>query len=221
MTIDPRVWDFPAIPISKQIFYVPGMVAEGGYTSGGARITSPEPGGFAMLEIQPSWQEEWSTPFSSWLMSKTNGQILRVQLAPTPQVASSAGRSAMRPDHMDLPVSQGQFDLVSTFAAASLEGSNQVTIEMDGIGQLLAFGHVIGHAYETYLIDEIEYVGTNAVATVMPPLRRDIAIGDPALFRPYFTGQIINGGDIRASYDAENRGMVQPGKIILTEVIVP
>ncbi len=219
MSVTYKIYDFPTFPISKQLFHVPGASVDGGITSGGARIRSPEPGGFSMLEIQPSLQDgEWIHPLSSWLMSKTNGEILRVRLAPTPQVASSR---VILPD-----VNMGEFNqwvgnIPLVFGADSLSGTTSIEIDFSEYGQILQVGHVIGHEFDSYKVDEIEY-DENNVATIIvkPPLRRDITDGDTALLRPYFTGQIVNSEEILTTYDSENNGMIQMGKIILSEVVI-
>jgi hypothetical protein len=233
MAIDYKVWNFPTFPISKQLFHVPGAAADGGFTSGGARITSPEPGGFSVLEIQPSFQTgEWEYPLSSWLMSKSNGQILRVRLAPTPQVASQRslvpaggvpwGAEGGYPESPWSNQQNWSGDLAAMYFAPALEGTGIVKVDMSSIGPILRPGHVLGNGDATHLIDEIEY-NANGIATIAltPPLRRNISIGDPVYFRPYFTGSIANPGDFRNSYDAENVGNIQLNKIILNEVILP
>lgn len=227
MAINHKVWNFPTFPISKQLFHVPGAAVDGGLTSGGARIVSPEPGGFSVLEIQPALQiGEWDYPLSSWLMSKGNGQILRVRLAPTPQVAGRGVGTPWRAEtiYPETPWSNMKNwsgDIVATFSADSLEGSGTVTVDLSDVGPILRQGHVIGHESVTYLVDEIDYDGSIATINVIPPLRRNIKTGDLALFRPYFTGSIVNAGEFRNTYDAENVGMIQLNKIILTEVILP
>jgi hypothetical protein len=216
-----KIYNFPTFPIEKQLFYSPGAAVEGGFTSGGARITSPEPGGRSFLDIQPAWQiTEWDFPISSWLMSKINGAVFHVRLAPTPQVLSA--RSApvrWQPDNLWSNDQPWQGDLSATYGASALEGTNQLVIDMAAIGPRLQSGHVIGHAYDAYLVDEINYSGTVALITVSPPLRRDVAAGDNVLFRPYFTGSIANGDSIRAPYDAGNVGLIQMGSITFSEVI--
>lgn len=229
MTINPKVYNFPTFPISKQLFYVPGATVEGGFTSGGARISYREPGGFSMLEIQPAMQvAEWDHPVSSWLMSKTNGQILRVRLAPTPQVSTARlirNAAGVSWDENILWNNLRDWDggdISLQYLNNVGEGNTQIFIDMGHTGQLLRAGHVIGHGDTTYLIDEIEYDENNvALITVALGLRRDIAAGDTAYLRPYFTGQVVNGDELRATYDAENNGNIQPGKITLSEVILP
>ena len=225
MTITYKTYAFPTFPISKQLFHVPGASVDGGITSGGARIRSPEPGGFSMLEIQPSLQVgEWTYPMSSWLMSKTNGEILRVRLAPTPQVASARMSLNSVPWDNGQPWSNQENwvgDISLVYAEAALQGTTTIKIDMSSAGQILQTGHVIGHKYDTYKIDEITY-DENDLATIVvkPPLRRDIAVDDDAFLRPWFTGQIINAQEILTTYDAENNGMIQMGKITLSETVI-
>ncbi len=201
MTVTPKVWTFPAIAIAKQVFYVPGIAAESGYTSGGVRVMTPEPGGFGVLELQLAMkQNEATSPDFSWLMSKTNGDIFKVKLAKTPQVAA---------------------DISLTYAAAALIGSNQLVINLTGYGAILKPGHLIGHAGECYIIDEVTYAGLIATMKVKPPLRRAVASGDDAFLRPFFTGQIANGSELVQTFDSELNGWIQPPKMILSEVITP
>lgn len=230
MTINPKVWNFPTFPISKQVFYVPGAAIEGGFTSGGARIISPEPGGFSMLQIEPALQvNEWDYPVSSWIMSKTNGQIVRVRLAPTPQVASARSIRSTEPWRAEGTFDETLWsnlqawsgDLTATYSAVALAGSNVLQINMAAIGPILQPGHVIGHDFSCYKVDEITYVGTVATIKVTPPLRKNVAIGNNVYFRPWFTGMIANGSEIATTYDSEKVGMIQMPTIIMNEVILP
>jgi hypothetical protein len=218
MTI--KVYEFPSFRIERQLFHVPGAGYDGGLTSGGAQFITPEPGGFGVLEIAPAVIDtEWVDPAASWIMSKVNGQVFRVRLAASPQIAFSKSRHNHL-DHLwvneDMPsdaAAQVQF------ATSSLQGSVVVQVYMPQFGRILRPGHVIGHAYDTYLIDEVSYSGPIATLTVSPPLRRRVGAGDTALLRPWFTGRISNGAEIRAAYD--NLGHVKPGNIVLHEAILP
>jgi hypothetical protein len=219
MTISPKIWDVPPFPVSGQLFYVPGAVVQGGLTSGGAQIISPEPGGFSVLEITPSLQVgEWLNPLSSWLMSKTNGQILRVRFARTPQVAWSNRR--MNNILPEWSVEGSEVDALVSYVSASLEGSSTVVIDLSAVGKVLRAGHVIGHGNYAYKIDEIEYDGNIATATVTPPLRQNVAVDDIVYLRPWFIGRIGNASEILASYEAGNMGHIQPGKIVLNEAVI-
>lgn len=219
-----EIHDFPAMAVSKMLFHVPGQAVEGGYTSGAVRIMSPEPGGRSVLEMQVSLQVgEWDNPFSSWLMSKGNGEVFKVRLAPTPQVLSA--RSAPLDWHSDQLWSQvGSIstDMYAKYTVVSLEGSTSVTVDMSAHGDRLRPGHVIGHESNCYIVDKVVYNSTTklAVLTVKPPLRNDIAVNDQAIFRPYFLGTISNIDQMRVPYEASNIGLIQIGSIIFNEAIV-
>jgi len=219
-----EILNFPVVPVSKQLFHVPGGAIDGGFTVGGARILSPEPGGRAMLEMQIALQvREWDYPTASWLMSQGNGQIFRIRLAPTPQILSA--RKAFPLWDGDVPWSNHQpwdSDITAVFVAGALEGSTIVYVNMTGYGDIARPGHVIGHGDNSYLIDKIEYNNDDNVAkmTVKPPLRNEIHYGDFALYRSFFLGTINNIEEVRTTYDAEGNGTIQPGRFIFAEAIV-
>lgn len=218
-----KIYQFPTFRIESQLFHSPGAGYDGGLTAGGAQFITPEPGGFAVLELAPALIDtEWDAPLASWIMSKISGQVFRVRLAPSPQIAFSRQRGMTA-----VPWSNNQTwsnqqnwdgDFTARYAASGLRGSVAVTIDLTGVGPIVGPGHVIGHDYESYLVDEVTYNGDIATAIVTPPLRRDIAPGDNCYLRPWFTGRISNGADIRAAYD--NMGHVKPGNIILQEAVV-
>jgi hypothetical protein len=218
-----EIHDFPSVPISKQLFHVPGAAIDGGYTSGAVRMISPEPGGRSILELQPSFQvREWEHPVMSWLMSKGNGEIFKVRLAPTPQVLSSQNDGTLWEQDV-LWSSQQPWagDISASFAQAALEGSNVVVLNMTGYGDIAKPGHVVGHRHNCYMIDKVTFneLAQTATIVVKPPLRANVDVSDTAYFRPFFTGTIANIGEVRATYDAENVGNIQMGKIIFAEAI--
>lgn len=236
MSITYKIWDLPTLPVRAQLFYAPGQAFEGGYTSGGIRVTSPEPGGRAFLETELSLQTtEWDAPFSSWLMSKTNGDIFRIKLVATPQVVPALALGVIVPESRGVPwAAEGAYDrspwdngrnwaLGDTAAVTvgiSLEGSQYLTVDLTGFGPVIKHGHVIGHSDNSYMVDDIEYDGDIAVITVKPPLRANVIAGDLVLFRPNFLGSISNGAELRASYEAMNVGNIQPARIIFSEVVL-
>ena len=218
-----KVYQFPTFKIEKQLFHAPGAGYDGGLTSGGAQFITPEPGGFAVLEIEPSIIDtEWDAPLASWVMSKIGGQVFRVRLAPSPQIAYSRKRGMMAVpwDNGETWSNQENWDgdFTATYAAPALKGAVVISFDLTGVGPIVGPGHVVGHGSETYLIDEISYAGNIATATIMPPLRRNVAAGDNCYLRPWFTGRISNGANIRAAYD--HLGHVKPGNIILQEAVL-
>lgn len=214
-----KVYDFPDIRIEGQLFHAPGAGYDGGLTSGGAQFITPEPGGFGVLEVQPALMDgEWRDPAMSALMSRISGQIYRIRVRRTPQVAWSQERNNNLNHYLENRCGTGT-DGVSRFVVPSLKGTTTVSIDIAEFGKLLRAGHVIGHAFECYLIDDVEYVGSTANITVTPPLRRDIAANDQCLFTPWFTGRISNGESVRAMYN--HLGHLRPGKIIFQEAVLP
>lgn len=222
-----KIWNFPTVPVSKQLFHVPGQAQDGGYTSGAVHMLSPEPGGRGVLELQLSLQvREWEAPLASWLMSKGNGEVFRVALVKTPQLITA--QSIRTPSFNAYPRDEDRWhapnvpaDLQTVFTIGALEGSTVVRIDMLQIGPVLKHGHVLGHGDHTYVVDDIAYDSQlQATVTVKPPLRKNVIAGDRCLFKPYFLGTISNIGEVRATYDAELRGAIQPGKIVFAEAIV-
>lgn len=213
-----KIYQFPTFRIQTQLFHVPGRGYDGGLTAGGAQFITPEPGGFAVLEIAPSLSDtEWLNPAASWLMSKINGQVLRVRLAKSPQIAWSLTRN----NHLDYDLlnrAGADSDAATTFIASALKGEVTVKIDISQLGKMIRPGHVIGHAFDCYLVDDVEYAGDVATITVTPPCRRGIHAGDRCLLTPWFTGRISNGADIRAAYN--NMGHVKLGNIVLHEAVL-
>ena len=234
MAIAYKIWDFPSVPVKSQLFHVPGAVFDGGFTSGGARISSPEPGGRSVLEMQIALQvKEWSAPLSSWLMSKINGEIFRVRLTRTPQLLR-ADALGITSGGGGVPWAAEGFYSESTWdndelwaddvafytAGASLEGSTSLVVDLSGFGSPLQPGHVIGHGESCYMINDIDQVGNVATLSITPPLRRPVNVGDLILTEPIFTGTIANGSEIRATYDASNNGHIQLNRIVFNEVVL-
>lgn len=223
------IYDLPTLPIEEQLYYAAGEGFDGGFTAGSARFLSPEPGGRSFVEIQYAYQVgEWDTPFVSWLMSKINGQLFRYKLFPTPQLCVRsivAGAEAKNWNNQQTWNNRKKWQQFSGYMSAREEcyaGSTRLVVNTGSFGRVLKHGHVIGHRDSAYMIDEISYNDNNNAATIMvnPPLRKTVADGDMILMRPNFVGNIINGAEIRQVYKASDVGNIQPGKIVLGEVIV-
>lgn len=228
MSVSYRIFDMPELPVSGQVFYCAGSAVEGGFTSGGVSVFSPEPGGRGTLEIQYSYQiGEWDNPFISWLMSKINGQLLRYRLVPTPQLcvrsiitgtAEGVNWNNLKP--WDNKEKWSNFEGALEADRSSLQGSIILYLDMGSYGKALKPGHVIGFKNSSYKIDEVSYQGGIATVTITPPLRNEIKKKDRIQLRPYFVGRIINGDEIKQMYEASEVGNIKPGRIVLGEAIV-
>lgn len=229
MAISYEILTFPSLSFQGQLFRVPGQTYDGGFTSGSARVSSPEPGGRAFLDVQLSLQtKEWEDPAVSWLMSKLNGDIFSIKLAKTPQLLDTVklgltGNGGV-PWNNGEPWNNGQpwddVGLIFPSIGIALEGSTTITFDMTGYGEILRRGHVVGIGNYSYLVDNIEYVGNSATIRVKPPLRKDVDEGDYLLTRPLFLGQIINGQEFAANYEAINNGHIKPPRLVFAEVIL-
>lgn len=223
-----KIWTFPILPVSSQLFHVPGAAFDGGYTSGGARVISPEPGGRSVLETELALgTKEWKSPLISWLMSKINGEVFRVRMSKTPQIArfnqsDYFGQTGVLWDNNQKWENDQEWlqELVLRTNAPSLEGSKTIQINCTGAMNIFSHGHVIGHSNYTYLIEDIVYYTNSAVITVVPPLRKAIANGDVVTSVPNFTGSISNGSEIRNAYERSNAGNIKLNKIVFQEVIL-
>ena len=230
MTVEYKIWNFPQMAIQSQLFHVPGSYFDGGFTSGGAKILSPEPGGRSVLEVTPSLQiGEWGTPFSSWLMSKINGEIFKVPLVKTPQLASLSGETNyplgksiswdndQKWDNNQFWDDDGAYLEVSS---VSLEGETSVSLDVSTFGEIIRHGHVIGFENHSYIVDDVEYENSIATISLKPPLRKNISVSDEAYLRPSFLGIIANGSEIKNSYEASNIGAIQLNRILFQEVVI-
>ena len=224
------VFDFPDLQISEQVFYVPGQAISGGFTVGGARISSPEPGGYGVLEVTPSLHiHEVGTPWHSWIMSKTNGEVFRIPLTCTPQVVSDPNHDPFNPI---CPWDDGSsfgdgtywenlpMEFSSVFVGNFEPGVNKISIRNNTLNGFLHVGHVIGHGDYCYVVDQIEVVGTVSNLTIKPPLRTPILSGQSVNFKPVFTGAIRNASEIRSSYAIANNRHHALQNIIFDEVVL-
>lgn len=236
MAITYEILTFPTLPVQGQLFRAPGQAYDGGFTAGGARLMSPEPGGRAFLDVQLSLQtNERDNPAVSWLMSKLNGDIFSVPLTKTPQLLNTEAYGGLFP-YGDIPWapvnnysqptrwdnSKKWMDegLIVEASANALEGSTSVSVNMLSYGEILQRGHVIGFGNYSYMIDAISYSDSVATIRVKPPLRKAVSQGDFMLTRPYFQGTIINGQEFAANYEAINNGHIKPPRLIFSEVII-
>ena len=235
MSVSVKVYDWPNVIPSKQLFFSGGQAFEGGFTSGGAKILTPEPGGRSFLSVEFGYQKHGSTDTSiSWLCSKiANGSIFRVPIVKTPQLVSLpdlgitgapelAGvpwaAEGLIPAH---PWDNGQnwaYEVGALAASIALEGAVTLTLDMGDLEPALRHGHVIGHGDVPYLVDDIEYDGQIATITVDPPLRADLSAGSYITFRPTMLCVADNPENFRGLYEPAD--LIKLGSARFIEAIV-
>lgn len=232
--IDIPIYDWPpSVMPSDQLFRVPGQAKQGGFTTGGARIMSPETGGRAMIEWTFGTQKEAgeAARLYSWLISKvSNGNVFRLPIWNSRQLVRPSDVGLSLPDGFDshgVPWDDDiywdndagwAFEIGAATTAVALEGTSTVIIDFGALLPGLGHGHVIGIADRAHLVDDIEYDGPVATVTITPPLRADVAVGDFVTFRPVMYGVCVDPESFKALFD---RGMwIRPGSITFAEAIL-
>ena len=217
MSLSYKIYDFPLIWRGKQLFHAGGQAFEGGFTSGGARVLTPEPGGRGILNMEFAVQQNCpADPIVSWLSSMiANGNIFRIPISFTPQLvklpdlglSGSDGEglpwaaSGLSPE---VPWSNGQnwaYDVFAGAASTALAGTVTLDLDFGTLPPVLRHGHLIGHDDVTYLVENIEYDGSIATITVNPPLRNTVARGDLITFRPKMLATARNPDSFRGLYE--------------------
>lgn len=233
MSLSYKVYDFPPILRGKQLFHAGGQAYEGGFTSGGARMLSPEPGGRGILNMEFAIQRNCpADPIVSWICSMiANGNIFRVPIDYTPQIVRLAdlgfsgmndglpwAASGMTPE---VPWSNGQnwaSDVFAGATSAALAGTVTVSVDFGTLPLVLRHGHLIGHDDVTYLVEDIEYDGTVATITVNPPLRHTVAQGDLITFRPKMLAVARNPDSFRGLYEPAD--IIRLGSVEFVEALI-
>lgn len=235
MSLSHKVYDFPPIWRGKQLFHAGGQAFEGGFTSGGARVLTPEPGGRGILNMEFTVQRNApADPIVSWLCSMiANGNIFRIPISFTPQLVKIAdlGISAtleqsgipwapagMTPEG---PWDNGQNwagDVLAEVAGTALAGTVTLDLDFGSLPLALRHGHLIGHDDVTYLVEDIEYDGTVATITVNPPLRNTVAQGDLITFRPKMLAIARNPDSFRGLYEPAD--IIRLGSVEFVEALI-
>ena len=228
-----QIYDWPkSIAPSGQLFMVAGQAQDGGFTTMGARVLTPEAGGRSMLDFTFGWHSrKESGPLYSYLVSKvTNGNVFRIPIWDSPQLVRYAdlgfdgvpgslpwqGPGGVTAYWSDGTGWEAQFGVAAI--GTRQEGKTDLVLNMAGLARGLTHGHLIGVAGRAYLVDDIIYAGNNAMVTVTPPLRTDVGAGDQVTFRPRMLGVCVNPESFKALFQPAE--LVQPGNITFVEALV-
>jgi len=226
-----EVYDWPsALMPASQLFRVPGAATDGGFTTGGARVMSPDIGGRAVLDWTFNAQQHPSAQrLFSWLVSKVgSGHVFRLPVITSGQLVQ-AGDIGVDPTLFETAVPWDDGTLfddgtgweaeVGAFTVATaLEGATVIVLDMAGMVEGLGHGHAIGILGRTYLVDDISYLGGGATITVTPPLRTDVDVGDFVTFRPRMYGTCVDAESFKSMFDLS--GVIRPGTISFAEAIL-
>jgi hypothetical protein len=236
MSLSPRIYDWPSLIRHRQFFHAGGQAFEGGFTSGGARVLSPEPGGRGILTIEFNFQvrDMKGNSIVSWVGTMiANGNIFRIPICWTPQlvsladlgIAPSTGQGGMPWEAAGAmpagPWANGQnwaYQVGAPSAAIALAGATVLVIDFANLPHALRHGHLIGHDDVTYLVEDIAYSGDEATITVNPPLRNAVAQGDFVSFRPTMLGTARNPDSFRGLYEPSS--MIRLGSVEFVEALL-
>lgn len=234
MSLSYKVYDFPPIWRGKQLFHAGGQAFDGGFTSGGARVLTPEPGGRGILNMEFTVQRNApADPIVSWLCSMiANGNIFRIPISFTPQIVPLPDLGLSASDNAGLPWaaagmtpegpwSNGQnwaSDVLAETAATALAGTVMLVLDFGDLQPALRHGHLIGHDDVTYLVEDIEYDGSVATITVNPPLRNTVAQGDLVTFRPKMLAVARNPDSFRGLYEPAD--IIRLGSVEFVEALI-
>lgn len=233
----PDIIYLPNLSLSEQLFYFKGGASAGGFTAGGVRSYSPDPGGFSMLEMSPNIQMlEKSYPNISWLMSQPEGVVFRTRLICSSQLIPATlscnwnDSANWRGDESLDEVTTTKESSWTTGGIAYLNAdtpisTSSVVIDISDLekrlGTTLKKGHLIGHGFSTYTINSVKTLPNFKVKLgIYPPLRKAGKEFDLILFKPWFTGTLNNVQEFKSTYKASEVGGITPNRLILDEVIL-
>jgi len=233
MSLSHRVYDWPPLRIRRSLFFAGGQAFEGGFTSGGAKILTPEPGGRSFLDLDFAVQKG-RDPLISWAMSKiANGNIFRVPIRCSPQVISASdlgvnvsnasdgvpwAAEGLIPAHSWDNGQNWAYEIGAVAQAAALEGTTSIVVDMGDLEPALRPGHVIGIGDTPHLVADIEWDESVATIEIDPPLRADLSSGAYITFRPTMLCVAENPESFRGLYGASS--LVELGSVRFIEAIV-
>lgn len=234
MIATPTFYDWPSSVIpARQLYHAGGQMVDGGFTSAGARLGYPEPGGRAFLELEFGYQDNApADPIVSWLCSKVaNGNVFRIPIWRSPQVLSEAdiglsgldaglpwAAEGLLPERSWDNGNNWEYEVGAAAVSASLEGTTEITIDVGDLPVALRPGHVIGHNDTAYKVDDLEWDDTVATIRLMTPLRADVDADAFITFRPKMLVVATNPDSFRGLYQPAD--LIQLGSARFIEAIL-
>ncbi len=215
MSYSPQIYDWRKLcaPID-QVFRAGGQSVAGGMTLGGASYENPQPGGRGelVMNFAPFAAKEANLD-ASWTISRMMaGAVFRIPLYNSVQLVLSTDIPGA-PTTDGLPWdNNGPWDSLlnwewspaSFLSVSALAGSETFTVTL--ATQILKIGHVIGFssggAESAHTVMDISYSAGTAEVTVSPPLRRDLSVGDPMLYRPKMLATCINAREVMTNFQS-------------------
>ncbi|GLQ36755.1 hypothetical protein GCM10007908_03750 [Rhizobium albus] len=223
------LYDWPASLIpSKGIARFVSTVEEGRVSRRVFENDAAIPGGRVQMSMEFAyWQRTVDIEAVSWLTSKLRGNIFRVPIPPSVQVARNADLGLASTDYLagipfdgDVFFDEGVgFDFEPTLdtIGTALEGTTSVVIDETRWPGLLRYGKWIGIGFGAYHIADLDRSGSTVTVEIEPPLRRDVAAGEFVSLRPSLICQARDASSFASMFEPAD--LIQPGSLVLTEVI--
>ena len=206
----------PEVEPINQVFIAGGTSIDGGITTGGISVQSPEPGGRAELRMDfVQFANESTNLEASWTISRIlNGNVMRVPLySPSVQLISNETLGITGTEEIlwanGFPWANGLGWASRPGAPITTggdEGDTTFTADTTGILNSIQRGHVLGFCIGGYdwacIVMDVSYnaSGTRASCTVEPPLRRAVTTSDRVLFRPKMLVTCVNARDVAGNF---------------------
>lgn len=218
MTVTPQIFNWrPEVAPINQRFRAGGTSIDGGITTGGVSVQSPEPGGRAELDMDfVTFANESTNREASWTISRIlNGNVMRVPIYyPSVQLVSNTALGITGTETLlwnnNLPWANllgWEYRPSAAIDTGGLEGATSFVVTTGGgLQNCIERGHVLGFCIAGYdwahVVLDVSYnsAGDRATCTVEPPLRRDVATTDRVLFRPSMLATCVNARDVAGQF---------------------
>lgn len=185
------------------------------------------PGGRVQLSMEFGYRQKTTDIEAvSWLVSKLRGNIFRVPIPKSVQVARYEDLGLAHGAYgKGIPFDEGvlfaegvgfAFDPTLDTAGSALEGEMEIAIDETRWPGLLRYGKWIGIGFGAYHIADVVRVGTTVTVTVEPPLLRDVAAGEFVSLRPSLICQAKDAASFASAFEPAD--LIQPGSLVMTQV---
>jgi hypothetical protein len=220
-------WPSSLIPLNSSARFVTTL-EEGRVSRNSFENDTAVPGGRVQLSMEFNyWHETPDLEAISWLKSKLRGNLFRVPLGLTVQVArnrdlglSDWAYRAGIPFDGDVFFDEGvgfAFEPTLETIGTALEGTTTIVIDETRWPGLLRYGKWIGIGFGAYHIADLDRSGSTVTVEIEPPLRRDVAAGEFVSLRPSLICQARDASSFASMFEPAD--LIQPGSLVMTEVI--
>ncbi|MBO6759265.1 MAG: hypothetical protein JJ902_23280 [Roseibium sp.] len=221
-------YDWPAAVRLNSILVYPSGALEAGRLSRAEFDNSVRiPGGRNIARATFATMGPDTLNWFHWFAGRIAGNIIRLPLHQSGQVADTAELQAAEPQYPTgipfsntQPFSTGygfQFSPTGDVLTAVQKGDVTVTADLSRWPGALTFGKVFGLGYGVHHVQDIAYTGSVADIAFSPPARRDILAGEALRLRPSLLCKAIDPNSFMEP--VKHARLASPGPMVLREVI--